>query len=50
MGWSWRLDSIHGLYWIILAMIGSIYTEYNIKILKFKHSGYVNRINNKIIT
>lgn len=23
LGWSWRLDSIHGVYWILLAMISS---------------------------
>lgn len=24
LGWSWRLDSIHGVYWIVLAMLASV--------------------------
>jgi O-antigen ligase len=27
VGWSWRLDSIHSLYWIILSIIGAVYSE-----------------------
>jgi O-antigen ligase len=39
MGWSWRLDSIHGFYWIMLAMIGAVCTEYDyIKVKNNYHS------------
>lgn len=27
LGWSWRLDSIQGLYWLVLAMISASYTR-----------------------
>lgn len=27
LGWSWRLDSIQGLYWMVLAIISATYTN-----------------------
>lgn len=32
LGWSWRLDSVQGLYWIILALISSSYSKLRINL------------------